>query len=216
MYSMPHNTVNELMKYLTQAMCQLVILNVYDCTIYLPTVQVDEFPPPGVCFHGDSLVVLIDHHHQQVHWEEHGITLTIPPDTIPEGKQAVLRAQYCLGPFVPPQGFKLASPVYHVTASHEFRKEVEVVVPHFADLQSEEDCRGMTFARAPSVPTYNQKGKPEYHFKPLKGGPGVFMQEDTNAVLQLKHCSLLGIFGWDNSSKAKKLLVFTLCIISTL
>ena len=165
----------------------------------LPTIQVDESPPPGVCFHGDPLEILIDHCHQQVHWEEHGITLTIPPDTIPQSKQAVLRAQCCLGPFVPPEGFKLASPVYHVTASRELQKEVEVSVPHFADLQSEDDCRSITFARAPSVPTYNQEGKPEYHFKPLNGG--VFRPKETNAVLRLKHCSVLTICMKDDKGK---------------
>ena len=81
-----------------------------------------------------------------IRWDEIGINIYIPPGAVLEDKPITVRVQPCLsGPFVLPQGYDLASPVYVVSQSSEFRKRIHLYMVHFADLQSEEDCKEMTF-----------------------------------------------------------------------
>ena len=79
-----------------------------------------------------------------ISWKEIGFN--IPPGAVPEGQDFELRVWPCLsGPFVLPDGYQLASPIYLITPSFEFVKDVRLSIAHFAGLDSGSDCSHMTF-----------------------------------------------------------------------
>ena len=123
-----------------------------------------------MCFLGDPLLESVDSYGRYISWSDVGISISVPPDAIPNGEVVHIKVWPCLqGPFVLPVGYELVSPVYQVSPAFYFKKGVEVFVAHFAALQSDEDCDAMTFVSARSLPQ-SEHSYPEYHFKDLKKG----------------------------------------------
>ena len=74
----------------------------------------------------------------------------IPPGAVPEGRQLDLTVWPCSsGPFHPPDGYELASPVFLISPSFDFSREI---TRHFLKLESEEDSERMVFLSAHPSP----------------------------------------------------------------
>ena len=103
---------------------------------------------------------------------EYGITIIIPPGAIPVVTQIQVQVLCCFGgPFVLPKGYYLCSPVYIISPSFHFLKDVELWMVHHAYLSDPEDCSQMMFVTdAPSLETLDQGQPEEYHLRPIQGG----------------------------------------------
>ena len=100
----------------------------------------------GICFLGDPWRETVTSAGKEISWADIGIKIIIPPGVIPEGKPITVSVRPCLsGPFELPEDYELASPVYAISPELEFSKDVKLFIAHFADLQSEDDCKNMTF-----------------------------------------------------------------------
>ena len=121
----------------------------------------------------------------EITWHDIGIAFSIPPGAVPEDKEMKLVVRPCLrGPFVPPEGYDLSSPVHIISPSYNFLKDVQLVLYHFADLQSNEDCEQMSFISTSSSPQLTGS-HPLYMFKQLKGG--VFPAGQQFGTISLRH-----------------------------
>ena len=99
-----------------------------------------------ICFLGDPWQETVTSAGKEIYWPDIGIKIIIPPGAIPKGKPITVSVRPCLsGPFELPEDYELASPVYAISPGLEFNKDVELLMAHFADLQSEDDCKNMTF-----------------------------------------------------------------------
>jgi len=117
---------------------------------------------------------------------EYGITIIIPQGAIPEGTEIQLQVHCCSGgPFVLPKGYRLCSPVYIISPSYHFLKDIELWIVHHAYLYDSEDCSQMTFLTdAPSLEEFDYR-KPKYHLRPIPGGR--FSMHGVLGKISLKH-----------------------------
>lgn len=144
---------------------------------------------PGIDFIGRPRKERVTSEGVEISWKDIGIEFVIPPGAVPEDKPLELTVRPCLsGPFIPPTGSELASPVYMISPAFDFLKEVEVLIYHFSSVQSNEDSGSMTFVSTPSFP--NSEGTdPQYRFKDVKSG--VFWRNEPYGLIRLRHfCGL--------------------------
>lgn len=124
-----------------------------------------------------------------ISWEEIGIEIEIPPRAVPKGRNLELSVRPCLsGPFILPNEYQLASPVYLITPAFEFTRKVKLSIAHFAGLDRNKDSDRMTFISASSLPVYAPQAK--YEFKVMKGG--IFKKKEHHGFICLKHFCLTG------------------------
>ena len=144
---------------------------------------------PGICFLDDPWIEKVTSDGGTISWKEIGFEINIPPGAVPEGQDFELRVRPCLsGPFVLPDGYQLASPIYLITPSFEFVKDVRLSIAHFAGLDSDSDCSHMTFISSSSSPTHTPHAK--YKFKVMNGG--IFNRKVHHGEVYLKHFCLTG------------------------
>ncbi len=122
-----------------------------------------------------------------------GIELVIPPDAVPRGRVANVMIWPCLsGPFVPPEGYELMSPVFLISSTLTSEKEVQLVLQHFAYLPTDSECSRMKFVSASSSPSLTDNCQ-KYHFQDPKQGE--FQRESQIGTVSLKHFCLNSIIG---------------------
>ena len=144
---------------------------------------------PGICFLGDPWKKNVGSDGGTISWKRIGLEINIPSGAVPQGKNLELQVRPCLsGPFDLPQGYQLASPVYLITPTFEFLKEVRLSIAHFAGLDSKSDCDSMTFISSSSKPSNAAQAK--YVFKLLSGG--IFRKKEHHGVIYTKHFCLTG------------------------
>ncbi len=145
---------------------------------------------PGIHFLGSPLTKEVTSEGAVISWEGFGISFGIPPGAVPEDKEPLrLSVRPCLaGPFDPPDGYKFTSPVYLISPAFNFIKDIQLVIYHFADLQSDEDCEHMSFVSAPSFPQPAQS-QSQYKFKRFKGG--AFQKRQPFGTIHLRHFCLM-------------------------
>ena len=110
------------------------------------------------------LVDCVDSKGKTLSWQDIGIMIDVPPGTTPEHNSVIVQVQ-CFLPgqglsVILPESVQLASPVYQISATPQFLKDVELSIAHFATLDSDED---MTFL-------HSSDRSPPYHLHPVQGG----------------------------------------------
>lgn len=130
--------------------------------------------------------------------EDLGIIIDVPRGAIPDDHpdDVTLKINACIsGPFELPDGFELASPVYHIEPGVKFaEKPVELSVVHFIDIEDEEQCSELTFVTAPlnqGCQSEDEVEGKEIRFKHLDGG--VFVPGRRMGKIALQHFCLIGI-----------------------
>ena len=94
-----------------------------------------------------------------------GIILIVPEGAVPSTDQVVISLQGCLGgPFVPPDDYIFASPVFLISPPFVFHRAVVLRIDHFACLETEEDCGDMIFVSSPTKPTISDRGEATWRF----------------------------------------------------
>ena len=75
-----------------------------------------------------------------------GIRLLVPPGAVPEGDEANISLQACLGgPFNLPDNMVFMSPVFLIEPPFAFRDEVTLSIDMFVEVKTEEDCAQAMF-----------------------------------------------------------------------
>ncbi len=164
---------------------------------------------PGIHFLGTPWKETVTSKGMEISWEDIGIAFSIPPGAVPDDKPLQLIVRPCLtGPFDPPDGYEFTSPTYIISPAFDFIKDIQVVVYHFAILESDDSCECMTFLSAATTPVY-KGSQPQYKFKPLKGG--VFQKSQCFGTISLRHFCKVSIarkrkrpHTSDEESKAKR------------
>ncbi|CAI8016747.1 hypothetical protein GBAR_LOCUS10257, partial [Geodia barretti] len=127
--------------------------------------------------------------------ETNDFILEIQEGAIPEGERLTVDVGVALfGPFQFPEGLRPVSPVFWVCVrdngrKFQFSKPVTVTIPHFLDLDNEEEIKflGLTFLKA----NHNKNTAGLYEFQPLTEGKMDFNTLRTHGTLKTSHfCSL--------------------------
>ena len=90
-------------------------------------------PLPGVKIIASTNLLVAGGSHTQLHWEEYGLTLDVPPDALPRGFIAEITVRVSIsGPYVYPDSdtWKLASAVYWISSSRDFVNPVLLGIQH--------------------------------------------------------------------------------------
>ena len=120
----------------------------------------------------------------------------IPPGAVPEGSQLDLTVWPCSsGPFQLPDDYELASPLFLISPSLDFSREITLKMGHFSKLETEEDREGMVFLSAHSTPHRVVEGarEPVYHYQCRVFEGGVFRPHQQYGTVLLKHFCFGGI-----------------------
>ena len=122
-------------------------------------------------------------------------SLEIPKGAIPEGESITIDIGVALyGPFQYPEGLRPVSPVFWVCVrdktNFQFLKPVTVSIPHFLNIDSEDDIEspGMTFLKG----THDMNSQNMYEFQPTDGDM-LFEPFKTYGALQTIHFCYLCI-----------------------
>ena len=156
--------------------------------------QFDQKRYPGIRFFGSPWTqqVTSDGAHIREWGEEIGIEFDIPPGAVPQGKNLDLSVWPCsTGPFQLPEGYELASPVFLISPSFQFSREVTLKMNHFCALETKEDCEDMAFLSSPASPSVGRDKKPVYKFRVLS--KAIFEPFKKCGTMALKHFCASGV-----------------------
>ena len=130
--------------------------------------------------------------------EDLGIIVDIPHGAIPSDhpNDVIIKINTCVsGPFELPDGFELASPVYHIEPGVKFaEKLIELSMVHFINIKDVKQCSELMFISAPPKQSCCQsedEGKGTIMFKCLDGG--VFWPGRRMGKISLQHFCFIGI-----------------------
>ena len=124
-----------------------------------------------------------------VSWKDIGIEFQIPRGAVPEGRSLELSVWPSIaGPFVLPDGYNLASPVYLISPAFDFVCDITLRIYHYCSLETEQQCDSMVFVSSPASPSIEQLC-PQYKFRVLYKGS--FLPSEMHGCVSLKHfCNL--------------------------
>ena len=146
---------------------------------------------PGIRFFGEPLQHLVTSLDGYISWwEEIGVEFEIPPGAVQEGRELDLTVWPCSsGPFHPPDDYELASPVFLISPSFDFSREITLRMGHFSKLETEEDRERMVFLSAHPSPHSVVEGarEPVYHYQCRVLEGGVFTPHQQYGTVLLKH-----------------------------
>ena len=128
--------------------------------------------------------------------EDLGIIIDVPPGAVPDdhADDVTVRINACVsGPFELPDGYELASPIFHIEPGAKFtEKPVELFMVHFIDVGDEEHCGELKFVSAPLKQSCQSEAEGKgIRLKHLDGG--VFWPGRRIGKISLQHFCLIGI-----------------------
>lgn len=143
---------------------------------------------PGIKFHGALIKEHITFEGADIDLADIGLSISIPEQPLESNVDLLIRP--CLsGPFVPPDGYEFASPVYIIEPSRqgELVKPSTVQIQHFVKLQDENDSKKMVFLSSSSKPTDDGR----YIFKAIEDSGTEFKPGGSFGKIKLRHfCGL--------------------------
>ena len=146
---------------------------------------------PGVIFFGQPVIKRVTFS-EAVEIDGIGISLSVPKNSLSSLEDSVeLCVRPCFhGPFKLPDNYESASPAYLIHPEKDLErhlcKDITIRMHHHACLQSEDDCRNMTFLSANSTPEYSDSN-PVYTFTEIKGTRGTFQPGGNIGEISLSH-----------------------------
>ncbi|CAI8035378.1 hypothetical protein GBAR_LOCUS19862, partial [Geodia barretti] len=140
---------------------------------------------PGIRFFGNPRKQTVTVAGAHISWrEEIGVEFVIPPGAVPADRELELSVWPCCdGPFSLPDDCELASPVFLVSPSFEFSRDISLTMSHFSNLETGDDCEEMFFLSAPA--TSHTRERPVYRFRVL--GEGDFKPHQNDGRILLTH-----------------------------
>ena len=120
-----------------------------------------------------------------ISWKEIGVEFDIPRGAVPKGKSLELSVWPSIaGPFVLPDGYNLASPVYLISPAFNFTCDITLRMYHYCSLETEQQCDNMVFISSPATPNI-ERPHPQYKFRVLSKGS--FLSSEPYGCVSLKH-----------------------------
>ena len=117
-------------------------------------------------------------------WKAIGVEFDIP-GAVPEGKSLELSVWPSIaGPFVLPEAYDLASPVYLISPAFNFMCDITLSMYHYCNLETEQQCDNMVFLSSPATPNADEP-HPQYKFRVL--AKGRFLSQELYGCVSLKH-----------------------------
>ena len=126
-----------------------------------------------------------------ISWKDIGIEFQIPRGAVPEGRSLELSVWPSIaGPFVLPDGYDLASPVYLISPAFDFVGDITLKMYHYCCLETEQQCGNMVFVSSPASPSIEQL-RPQYKFRVFCKGS--FLPSERYGCISLKHFCHLAV-----------------------
>ena len=114
----------------------------------------------------------------------------IPSGAVLKDKEFLLNVWPCSdGPFQLHNDYELASPVFLISPSFQFTCDITLILYHFSNLATVEDCKQIRFFSAPCTPCTDVSKKRVYVFKELR--QGVFEPIQQYGQISLRHFCLI-------------------------
>lgn len=140
-----------------------------------------------------------------------GVQLRIPPNSIKKGYTTNISVRGCLnGPFKLPESVELISPIFQITCEPhiDFQCNITLTIHHFANLQSEEECKNIILLTSPEAPTEDEDGQQIWELRECEchQQPQCF-PKFTHGEVSLKHFSF-ECFGMKKKGKQKAAILF--------
>ena len=147
---------------------------------------------PGILFSKGVKKESITSDEKTINLEDVGISVTFPENSLPSTDQPLeITIQPCFsGSFEMPDGIESVSPAYLIKCNRKITllKDAILMIRHYANLQTEEDCKNMVFLSARSTPEY-RGSSPVYVFKEITDTKGLFRpgQEKPLGEIRMRH-----------------------------
>ncbi len=132
----------------------------------------------------------------ELHSNEHDIHIKIPPGAIPDGETLSIQVGVVsFGPFNFPEGMVPVSPIIWLCIAsvphqryYQFRRPVEITLPHYLDLSGGFDLQKLCFLKANHTYAGNENG---YYDLSQTDGRTVFSRDEARGTLFTDHfCSM--------------------------
>uniref|UniRef100_A0A1X7SYM6 Uncharacterized protein n=1 Tax=Amphimedon queenslandica TaxID=400682 RepID=A0A1X7SYM6_AMPQE len=143
---------------------------------YLEEVQLKKTPLPGVEIIASTNLLVAGGSHIQLHWEEYGLILDVPPDALPRGFIAEITVCVSIsGPYVYPDSdtWKPASAVYWISSSRDFVNPVLLGIQH--SVRGNVKSSEIKVLMADDIPTQNMSFVFQDYSNFTLNGPYVYL-----------------------------------------
>ena len=118
----------------------------------------------GVCVAGHKQFLLQNDSPQLINWEEYGLRITVPHDSVHQPHTVEVAVTALVGgEFMLPEDTELVSAIYAIFVSKPLLKPVQLEIQHCVSIEKPAHSNYLSFATAPS-------DCPPYHFQPVEGG----------------------------------------------
>ena len=98
-------------------------------------------------------------------WNQFGLRIEIPKGSLPAGHRTELHVKVIIdGDFILPPNCYLVSGIYQISSSEQFKKNINLRLPHAAIIKSEDEASYFRFYTA------DCSSGPPYEFKEMEGG----------------------------------------------
>ena len=135
-----------------------------------------------------------------------GATLTVPAGAVPPDADtpANVTLKTCVPApsFTYPEGYAPVSGVYHVSATSNFIKNVDLTFEHFAMVSTEEQAKEIFLMRAKSSPTIRD-GKREFVFSRVEDEDGNFAVGEGHCIVSTRKSGFVSAGAQQNSKLSK-------------
>ena len=163
---------------------------------------------PGILFSEGIKKEFITSDEKTINLEDVGISITFPENSLPSTDPPLeVTILPCFsGPFEMPDGIESVSPAYIIKYNRKitFLKDVILKIQHYANLQTEEDCKNIVFFSARCTPKY-RGSSPVYVFKEITASKGLFRprQKKPFGEIRTRHFSIITTGGTGGKKGAK-------------
>ena len=151
---------------------------------------------PTISFQFPSLMDIVDSRGKFLSWENCGVLINVPAGAVCEGTEILVQVHRTVGgPFILPYGYRLVSPLYFVSPSYEFEKDVELSIVHHASLTTRQQCSQLQFVTSGTHDTLNQQ---QYPLQKIREG-GRFMVSGVIGRISVRHFCPNGVAADESS-----------------
>lgn len=163
-------------------------MNNYACLIVEPSMSMSicdfnlaEYP--GIVFSKRKSEAKITKEGGEIVGE--GIRLVVPRGAVPEGDEANISLQACLGgPFNLPKNMFFVSPIFLIEPPFAFRERVTLSIDLFMEVETDEDCNETVFVTSPTKGVMKEENA-QWNLKPY-GSPN-FKLRSRHGEIELTH-----------------------------